>query len=299
MVRVRTTPIVARPVSTTKVTFNMKAHRLLPLVVVPLLACSSSSGGSGTPSSANLQIVTVSGGALTAVAGDGLALKVVQIMADGSTQDLPSETTVTWSGPPTVTASSPDGMPADNAYPATGGASPVGIWVANPSRADRAADLSGVLFVLDAGFAGGSISVTAAVSGGASGSATALVSVSAAPMGDATHGAMLYGESGANCAECHGVTGKGTPMADGDGMYTIDAKRYSFPAPGIDGEMGNAAAEWSSALFAISSRADLDDEAVSLRLPMPDWLGSRNPATGKVLSTQDFADIFAYLKTQQ
>jgi hypothetical protein len=272
---------------------------LLALIAVPFIGCSSSSGGSGNPSSANLQIVTVSGGALTAAAGDGLALKVVQATPDGSTQELPSGTTVTWSGPPTVTASSPDGTPADNAYPATGGASPVGIWVANPSRTDRAADLSGVLFVLDSGSAGGSISVTAAVSGAASGSATALVAVSAAPMGDATRGAMLYGESGANCAECHGTTGGGSPMANADGSYTIDQKSYSFPAPPIDGEMGNAAAEWSSALFAIASRADLDDDAVSLRLPMPDWLGSANPATGKALSTQDFADIYAYLKAQQ
>ncbi len=276
----------------------MKPH-LLALIAVPFLGCSSSSGGSGSPSSANLQIVTASGGALTAVAGDGLALKVVQAMADGSTQELPSGTTVTWSGPPTVTASSPDGMPADNAYPATGGANPVGIWVANPSRTDRAVDLSGVLFVLDSGSAGGSISVTAAISGAASGSATALVAVSAAPMGDATRGSMLYGTSGANCAECHGTTGGGTPMAETDGMYTIDSKKYAFPAPPIDGEMGNAAAEWSSALFAVASRADLDDEAVSLRLPMPDWLGSPNPATGKALSTQDFADIYAYLKMQQ
>lgn len=277
----------------------MRPNFLLTLLAVSFIGCSSSSGDSSSAASTNLQIVPVSGGSMTAVAGDSLTLKVVQTMADGSTQDLPSGATVTWSGPPTVTASSPDGMPADNAYPATGGASPVGIWVANPSRSDRAADLSGVLFVLDSGSSGGSIMVTATVSGAASGSAAASVSVSAAPAGDATRGAMLYGASGANCAECHGQTGGGSPMANADGSYTIEGMSYAFPAPPIDGEMGNAAAEWSSALFAISSRADLDDQAVSLRLPMPDWLGNANPATGKPLSTQDLADIYAYLKTQQ
>ncbi len=280
-----------------KVAFNMRMHQLVVVLIVPLLGCSSSSGGA--PASADMRIVTVSGAPLMAAAGDGLALKVVETMPDGSTMDLPEGAKVAWSGPPTVTATSLDGTAADNAYPATGSA-PTAMWIANPARTDRGADLAGVLFVLDPGSAAnGSVTVTATVTGSVSGSASASVAVSGGPDGDARRGAMIYGKSGANCAECHGDRGKGSPMPGADGSYLIDGQNYSFPAPPIDGEMGNAAAEWSPALFAIASRADLDDEAVTLRIPMPDWLGSSSPATNKPLTTQDFADIYAFLKTQQ
>ena len=278
-----------------KVSFNMR-HRFSLALLVSVLGCSSSGGA--TPVS-GLKIVTASGEPLAAVAGDGLALKVVQEMSDGSTQDLPAGTHVSWSGPPTVTASSPDGMPAANPYPATG-AGPTAMWIANPSRPDRAADLSGVLFVLDAGSTpGGSVTVTADVTGMSPGSATATIPVSASPDGDATRGATLYGSSAADCAECHGETGHGTTASADATAFMIDGNSYPFPAPPIDGESGNAAAEWSAALFAIASRADLDDGAVTLRLPMPDWLVGANTATGKPLTTQDFADIYAFLKTQQ
>ena len=279
-----------------KFVFNMRTP-ILALVAVPFLACSSSSGSSQTPT--GVQIVTASGAPLTAVAGDALALKVVATLPDGSTEDLPAGAKVTWSGPPTLTATSPDGMPADDAYPATG-AAPTALWIANPARSDHAANLSGILFVLDAGTAaGGSVMVTATVTGASpGGSTTASIVVSPTPAGDATRGAALYGISGANCAECHGATGQGT-SANADGTtYTIDDVSYPFPAPPIDAEPDNAAAEWSPALFAIASRADVDDEGVTLRLPMPDWLGGPNPSTGKSLTTQELADIFAYLATQ-
>jgi hypothetical protein len=232
---------------------------------------------------------------MTAVAGDALALKVVEKLADGSTQDVP-ETQVTWSSPVTVVASSPDAMPAATPYPATGGTDPVGIWISNPSRSDHATDLQPVLFILDAGSqSGGSIMVTASVTGAMAGQASAAVAVSAGPTGDATNGAKLY--AGA-CAECHGSTGHGSPDST-DGMtYLIDGMPYSFPAPGLNAESGNAAAEWSPALFAIASRTDLDDGAVSLRLPMPNWLATPDPTTGKPLTTQDLADVFAFLATQ-
>jgi hypothetical protein len=42
----------------------------------------------------------------------------------------------------------------------------------------------------------------------------------------------------------------------------------------------------------------MDNSGIVLRLPMADWLASPNPATGQALSTQDFADIYAFLKTQ-
>jgi mono/diheme cytochrome c family protein len=271
----------------------MRTYLLLAFVAVPFLGCSSSSSG-GTATTGTMEIVTVSGGPVTAVAGDALALKVVEKMADGSTQDLPSGSTVAWSGPPTVTASE---MAADSAYPMTA-ATPTAVWLANPGRTDRAQNLAGVLFVIDAGStAGGSVMVSATVSGAATGSASASIPVAAPPDGDVTRGAALYGKSGANCAECHGDGAQGT-MANTDGKtYTIDGAQYDFPAPPIDAEDGDAAAEWTAPFFALASRADVDDEAVSLRLPMPDWLTTPSPASGKPLSTQDFADIFAYLQT--
>jgi mono/diheme cytochrome c family protein len=270
------------------------------LSLLVLAGCSSSSSPSGTGATGGLAIMAVSGGDLTATAGDALALKVVYNSSESSlSADIPSAQ-VTWSGPPTVTASDPSGTAATNPYPATGGASPVAIWIANPPRTDHATDLGGVLFILDAGTSGGTVSVTATVTGANAGTVTASVKVSPMPAGDATRGAALYGGSGPNCAECHGATGHGSPDSADNGMtYLVDGAPYPFPAPGLNAEDGNAAAEWSPALFAIASRADLDDEAVSLRQPMPDWTTGLNPANGRPPTTQDFADIFAFLATQK
>jgi mono/diheme cytochrome c family protein len=288
-----------------KIDFNMRAP-LLALFLVPFLGCSSSSGSSSPSSAAGpaptaLTIVAVSGAPLTAVAGDALALKVVDTFADGSTQDLPAGAKVTWGGPPTVTATAPDATPAANPYPASAATRPTAMWIANPARSDVDPDLEGLLFVLDAGSApGGQLTISASVTGGPlDGQTSATVAVAASPDGDATRGARLYGATGANCSECHGATAKGSPANADGATYEIDGMSYSFPAPPIDAESGNAAAEWSAPLFAIASRADLDDGAVTLRSPMPSWLTTPNPATGKLLTTQDFADIFAFLETQQ
>src|SRR6185437_7897107 len=257
-----------------KVTF-MKGppmRKFLSFLFISLAACSSSSSdGSGDSASTatGLKIVAVSGAPLQAVAGDALPLKVVLAFADGTTQDLPSTAQVTWSGPPTVTTSDPDGTAADSPYPATG-SDPTALWIANPPRTDLAASLGGVLFVLDPGAAtGGSVTVSASVSGTTqTGPVSATVSVGAGPAGDTTNGATLYA---ANCASCHGASGHGTD-AGSDGMYSYNAMKYSFPAPGLNAEDGNAGAEWTPALFSIAARADLDDGAVSLRLPMPAWI---------------------------
>jgi mono/diheme cytochrome c family protein len=275
----------------------MKTY-LLPVLVLSAAACSSSSSPAG-PQPTGVQIVTVSGGPLTAAAGDAIALKAVQTLSDGSTRELPAPAQVAWSGPPTVTTTVPDGTPADSPYPAPGDA-PTGVWISNPSRMDVDGALDGVLFVMDPGTtAGGSISVTATVTGiDPGGAATASIAVTPPPDGDATRGAALYGKTGANCATCHGPTGHGSdPNADGT-TYTLEGMSYGFPAPGLDAEDGNAGAEWSQELFAVAARADLDDQAVALRLPMPPWLVVPNPSTGTELSTQDLADIFAFLKTQ-
>jgi len=273
-------------------------NRLLPIAMMLSVAgCSSASSGDDTAT--GLEIVTVSGAPLSAAAGEALQLKVVSKLADGSTKDLPSGTQVSWSGPTAVTATAPEADPAAEAFPATG-AGPVAVTIVNASRTDHADDLSGAVLVLDPGSApGGSVTVTATVSGASTGTASASITVSASPAGDATRGAALYGMSGANCAECHGATGHGSPDSADGTTYQIDGMPYSFPAPGLNAEDGNAAAEWTPALFTIASRADLDDEGVSLRLPMPNWLTEKNPGTGKTLSTQDFADIFAFLATQK
>jgi hypothetical protein len=49
-------------------------------------------------------------------------------------------------------------------------------------------------------------------------------------------------------------------------------------------------------LLAVAARSDMDNGGLELRTPMPDWLS--DDATGALLSTQDFADIYAYLMTQ-
>ena len=70
----------------------------------------------------------------------------------------------------------------------------------------------------------------------------------------------------------------------------------------MNAEKGNAAGNpaWTPALFAMAARADMDNRGVSLRLPMPNWLTAPNAAasSGAPLTTQDFADLFAFLETQ-
>lgn len=48
----------------------------------------------------------------------------------------------------------------------------------------------------------------------------------------------------------------------------------------------------------MASRSDIDNGGVTLQVPMPDWLSVPNPTTAQRLSTQDFADVYAFLKTQ-
>jgi hypothetical protein len=74
---------------------------------------------------------------------------------------------------------------------------------------------------------------------------------------------------------------------------------YPYPAPGLDAEPGNLASDpaWTAALLAMAARADMDNGGLVLRTPMPDWLTAK--ADGQLLTTQDFADIYAFLQTQQ
>jgi mono/diheme cytochrome c family protein len=90
---------------------------------------------------------------------------------------------------------------------------------------------------------------------------------------------ILYG---ANCATCHGATGQGT--TDFPGLNNMPDHVAGDP-------------DWNASLVAMSARSDMDDLGVSLDLAMPRWL-TRTSSTGQPLSPSDFADIYAFLKTQ-
>ena len=231
-------------------------------------------------------IVAQSKAPLVAVAGDALALEVVQTFSDGSTKPLPATATVAWTVPKTVIALSPDATdPIDPLPPA--GAAPTGAFLINVTRSDITDTIHDVLFVLDAG-AGGSLDVAANIVG-QDGTITAAIAVTAMPDGDATAGAATYAT---NCASCHGATGDGTPV-NADGLtYTIEEESYMYPAPGLNNaaDSGNLGSDpaWNAALLAFAARSDADNGAIALRLPMPNWLGTS-------LTTQDFADIYAFL----
>jgi mono/diheme cytochrome c family protein len=261
-----------------------------------LMALPGCGGGS-----TQLEIVTASGSPLQAVAGDGVKLKVVQSTSGGSTEDLPAGATVTWTSPATITA-----LPFDSTAPSPlplPGAEPTAVWIDNAGRPDDAAALADVLFILDASKQEHpSITVTATVSGVTPGGpVSATIAVSPTPAGDAGRGATVYGATGADCAQCHGATGHGSPATPPSSMtYMLGGASYGYPAPGINAEPGNLASDpaWSAELLAFSARADVDNGGLTLRSPMPAWIVTPDPATGELLSTQDFADMYAFLQTQ-
>jgi mono/diheme cytochrome c family protein len=235
-------------------------------------------------------VITSSTGALTAVAGDALALSVVEQSSSGS-HALPAGALVTWTAPATVTALAPMATASNPLPPA--GAEPTGTFIANPARTDITDDISGVLFVLDPGTSGsGMLEVSATVSTDPGTPITASIAVSSTPTGDATRGQQSYLE---DCSNCHGATGDGTTVGS-DGMYNILGVEYSYPAPGLNHAANIAGSStWSAALLAFASRADVSNKGVALRVPMPNWLGDLAQATQKPPTTQELADIYAYL----
>ncbi len=266
-------------------------------------ACACSGSPAESPAAPSLRIVSAGSAPLHAFAGDAVALKLVEVDGDGSVKDLPPGAKVAWTLPSVVTALDPESTAA-SPLPAAG-AEPTAAWLANPGRPDRTDDLANVLFILDPGTVQNAVvEVSASVSGVAevadAGTVTASLEVDPTPAGDWTRGATLYGVGGANCAECHGATGQGSPEGPGATSFTLGGASYDFPAPGLNAEPGNAAGDpaWNAALFAVAARADIDNGGLTLRAPMPDWLATPNPTTGKPLSTQDLADIYAFLKTQ-
>ena len=237
-----------------------------------------------------------------ALAGDAIALKVVATTGDGGTVDLPAGVGVSWSMPGAVTALPADDDTDPSPLPAAG-AQPTAAFISVPGRPDRG-DPDGLLYFLDAGSVqNGAVQLEATLSGTTTsdaGQLTATIGVSPAPAGDWNRGAVLYGAGGANCARCHGPTGHGSTAPTSAGTYVIGDGSYDFPAPGLNAEPGNLAGDpaWNAALLATSARSDVDNGGVTLRFPMPDWLTRPNPTTGQPLTTQDFADIYAFLKTQ-
>ena len=248
--------------------------KLVPVSLLCMFGCGGSTDG--------FSIVAT---AKTPVAGDAIALELQPPPA--------SDLTVTWSMPATVAAISPDATDPDDPLPAPG-AAPTGVFVTNPTRRDVATAIDGVLFVLDAGSTGGTIDVQAVVSGETA-PITATLTIGGGPTGDATRGQAIYN---ANCATCHGATGDGSP-ANPDGSFTIDGNTYAFPAPGLNNAPGTGNLggdpDWNAALLTFAVRADCDNGGITLRDPMPNWLSKPNAMSGAPLTTQDVADVYAYL----
>jgi mono/diheme cytochrome c family protein len=238
-----------------------------------LSACSDASSSS---TAAQYQIVAASGGALEATVGDAFRLSVVE----GSTaKPVSNAAKITWSGPPVVTALPEGSTPAESILPAEG-ASVAAMWVDNPDHL-TAADVAGVLYVLDAGSdSKPSVEVTATITDGTAPAVkvTSTIPVAPFPSGDATRGQPRYA---ANCASCHGDVGEG-------GV-----------APGLNDAEDNVAGDpdWTPQLLGVAAKSNMDNDGVSLATSMPKWL-TRLDADGKLLTVQDFADIYAYLKTQ-
>jgi hypothetical protein len=221
---------------------------------------------------AGVAIQSATGRDLTSVvAGDALALELVETFSDGTTQPAIG---VTWTAPATVDTLDPDST-ADSPMPAFG-ATPTAVFVDNALRVDRNDDLAGVLFVLDAGStADGQATVTAT-----SGSSTAMLMIPATRQ--------LARRPTRPAAR------RATARWRRERRRTPTARSRS--TAGLDTEMGNLASDpdWNAALLAVAARSDMDNGGLELR--PPDWLA--NDSTGALLSTQDFADIYAYLMTQ-
>ena len=122
--------------------------------------------------------------------------------------------------------------------------------------------------------------VTATVTGGTSpeGKVTERLNVASFPEGDVARGQSLYG---ANCASCHGAHGEGDT------------------APGLNDEPENVAGDdgWTPQMLGLAARSNMDDMGVSLDPSMPRWLVTPD-ADGRLLTTRDFSDMYAFLKTQ-
>jgi mono/diheme cytochrome c family protein len=225
-------------------------------------------------------------------------LTVRQTLSNGGSRALPNDAVVIWTEPNTVHAL-PPGSTAANPLPAPGEV-PTAVFVDNTSRAETTA--AGALFVLDAGSKpDGTIKVSATIADGSTrGNAYAMIVVHATPQGDSSRGAAPYA---VDCASCHGASGGGSPGIMGTSgtlTYTMSGRPYDYPAPGLNAAAGNPGSDpaWTTALFAIAARGDFDNGGVTLRAPMPPWLILDDRSSHAPLTTEQLADIFAWLKTE-
>ena len=249
-----------------------------------------------------VSIVSAYGTPLQGAPGDAIPLVVTLTLSDGTTQAVPSDQ-IRWLAPQTVVAEDPYDAGVEIVPEA--GVQPTAFYVRNDLRGGS----PGTLFILDRGsVASPLVTVTARVPDG--GVVSASVAVLPAPSGDAAAGGDLF-QHVLMCNGCHGETAGGSPLAvlpdggafllDGGPAYLIGGQTYPFPAPGLNAAPGSGHVAvdpaWSQAMFAVAAQSDMDNKGVALRLPMPMWAGGNN-GTGNPLNAQNFADIYAWLKTQ-
>ncbi len=254
------------------------------------------------PTVTGMAIASPDGGLLQGAPGDAIQLTVVLSMSDGTTRAA-AASEVSWVAPVTLVAQDPNDAGVDIVPEA--GAQPTAFFVQNPYATTNA----GVLYVLDPG-TGSDPTVTVTASVLDAGQVSTSVAILPPLVGDASNGANLF-LHGPECAICHGLSGGGSPplllpdggpeLLDGGPLYAISGQIYPYPAPGLNDapDSGNLASDpaWNAALLGIAAQSDMDNQGVALRAPMPDWFGGSN-ATGGTLRGQDFADIYAWLKTQ-
>jgi mono/diheme cytochrome c family protein len=255
----------------------MNTRTRLISILMPALALAACGGGGGGDF-VDYRIVGPDGNAPRATVGDALRLAVVGVRMDGTTASLPAGAGVDWSGPPRVEALPNGSDPMESILPQAG-TEATGMWLENPEHF-TAAELAGVLYVLDAGTTSTpTLTVKATLaSGGANGNVSATIPISPFPAGSAVAGKAFYGD---NCGNCHG--------ADGEGGS----------APGLDTEPGNVAGDpgWTPQMLGLTARSNVDNMGVSLDPSMPKWLTLPDKA-GKLITTQEFSDVYAFLKTE-
>jgi hypothetical protein len=258
----------------------------------------------GRLSVTGIEIAAASEAGLQGAPGDALQLQAVLNLSDGSKMVVPYSD-VNWTAPVTVTAQDPNDATPNSVLPEAS-AEPTAFFVSNNYRITQ----PGVLFITAAGTASpGFVTVTASVPD--AGTASAKVTVLPAPVGDATRGGLLFQAVPGNpCASCHGPTAAGSPPVDGGEAgvgYQLPSgtggELFPYPAPPLDNTTTAAeptlAADptWSPGLLSTATQADINNNGVALRIPMPEFFDGKD-GLGGILGAQDFADIYAWLKTQ-
>lgn len=256
-----------------------------------------------------MKIVTTNDDPLQGRPGDALNLQVVLVFADGGTVAVPASQ-VTWTAPETVVAQDPNDAGPASVLP-DARAEPTAFFVVNPYSGQYG---PGALFIVDPGTASDAgLRVTASVSD--SGQVSAWIAVlPALDGGDSARGQNLFQNvqlaDSLACASCHGMTAAGSPPIDGGEAGTLyelpntNGDLYAYPAPALNNtvtEAGpNLAADptWSAQLLGMAIQADIDNQGVALRGPMPDFFQVVTDDAGMTLNSQDVADIYAWLKTQ-